>query len=452
MRLVTVNRDMPFLVDSVAGAIAARGLGVHRLLHPIVLAERDKAGKLKAIGEGKPESIIYIELDRADARGRQELVRELEQRARRRPRGGPRLAGDARADEVRRRRAGQARQGGRGAAALARGRTISPCSATPTSRPTASVIEARGILKREMALWDRSAARSGDRPSRRRIAHRPDPQVRPHFAGPPPGAARRRHGPPAPTAPCRSTPGCGPAPRCAPRPTKCRCSAPGCASSTPSSASLRQATPARRSPMRFRRLPHDLLISFDEQEVRAAALTAMSLADRPRPKLLLLPGALRRHIYAFVWLPRDELTTARRKAIARMLELEIEATISSWSVELGEGELALLRFTLPVDPAAELPDAGALDAGAGRNGARLGAGGRSRAGHRRRRRRARPAWRSPTCPPFPTAIARAPAPRKPPPTCFGWPTCRARKRAGCACRGSATARASCSSRPIAAAS
>ncbi len=108
-------------------------------------------------------------------------------------------------------------------------------------------------------------------------------------------------------------------------------------------------------------LPHDLLVSFDEQEVRAAALTAMSLADRPRPKLLLLPGALRRHLYAFVWLPREELTTARRKAIARMLELEIESTISSWSVELGEGELALLRFTLPVDPAAKVPNTDELD-------------------------------------------------------------------------------------------
>ena len=43
-------------------------------------------------------------------------------------------------------------------------------------------------------------------------------------------------------------------------------------------------------------LPHDLLISFDEHEVRLAALTAMSLADRPRPKLLLLTGALQRHL------------------------------------------------------------------------------------------------------------------------------------------------------------
>jgi glutamate dehydrogenase len=121
--------------------------------------------------------------------------------------------------------------------------------------------------------------------------------------------------------------------------------------------SLRRATPERRSPTPSRPCPHDLLISFDEEEVRTAALTAMSLADRPRPKLLLLPGALRRHLYAFVWLPRDELTTARRRAIGMMLESEIEAPISSWTVELGEGELALIRFTFPVDPSADLPDA-----------------------------------------------------------------------------------------------
>src|SRR6188472_1133028 len=42
MRLVTVNEDMPFLVDSVAGAVAARDLGIHRLLHPIVKITRDK--------------------------------------------------------------------------------------------------------------------------------------------------------------------------------------------------------------------------------------------------------------------------------------------------------------------------------------------------------------------------------------------------------------------------
>ena len=77
MRLVAINEDMPFLVDSVAGAVAARDLAVHRLLHPIVNISRDQRGRIEKIGEGEPESIIYMELDRADARGRNEIVRQL---------------------------------------------------------------------------------------------------------------------------------------------------------------------------------------------------------------------------------------------------------------------------------------------------------------------------------------------------------------------------------------
>ena len=37
------NDDMPFLVDSVANAIAARQLAIHRLLHPVVCVERDES-------------------------------------------------------------------------------------------------------------------------------------------------------------------------------------------------------------------------------------------------------------------------------------------------------------------------------------------------------------------------------------------------------------------------
>ncbi|MFM6854169.1 MAG: hypothetical protein ACKOUM_08820, partial [Sphingopyxis sp.] len=46
MRLGIVNDDMPFLVDSVAGAVAASGLAVHRIIHPVVAARRDGAGRL----------------------------------------------------------------------------------------------------------------------------------------------------------------------------------------------------------------------------------------------------------------------------------------------------------------------------------------------------------------------------------------------------------------------
>ena len=82
MRIAIVNDDMPFLVDSVSNAIAARHLTIHRLLHPVVCVERDKSGKLTAARpkcdeSSQRESMMYIELDRADARTRNELVAEL---------------------------------------------------------------------------------------------------------------------------------------------------------------------------------------------------------------------------------------------------------------------------------------------------------------------------------------------------------------------------------------
>ena len=78
----TVNDDMPFLVDSIANVIAARQLTIHRLLHPVVCVTRDEKGVLSELvplcdDKNRRESMMYIELDRADARERQELAGEL---------------------------------------------------------------------------------------------------------------------------------------------------------------------------------------------------------------------------------------------------------------------------------------------------------------------------------------------------------------------------------------
>ena len=82
MRIGIANDDMPFLVDSVADAIAARGLIIHRLLHPVVCVDRDEKGCLIGVeplcdDRERRESMMYIEVDRADARVRAELVAEL---------------------------------------------------------------------------------------------------------------------------------------------------------------------------------------------------------------------------------------------------------------------------------------------------------------------------------------------------------------------------------------
>ena len=82
MRIGIVNDDMPFLVNSVANAIAARQLTIHRLLHPVVCVEPRRQGRLHDVellcaDKNRRESMMYLELDRADARGRQELAADL---------------------------------------------------------------------------------------------------------------------------------------------------------------------------------------------------------------------------------------------------------------------------------------------------------------------------------------------------------------------------------------
>jgi glutamate dehydrogenase len=64
-----VNDDMPFLVDSVSGAIVDRGIAIHSLAHPIVAVRRDAKGRREAMLEGVTEagaiaeSVMHIEID-----------------------------------------------------------------------------------------------------------------------------------------------------------------------------------------------------------------------------------------------------------------------------------------------------------------------------------------------------------------------------------------------------
>ena len=109
-------------------------------------------------------------------------------------------------------------------------------------------------------------------------------------------------------------------------------------------------------------LPRDLLITIDYEAMRDLVMMAMSLADRPRPALLQVRSILKGQLFTFVWLPREELTTARRTAIANLLNTKVGRDITSWSVELGDGDLALIRYTQYIDEDAPLPDAEALDA------------------------------------------------------------------------------------------
>src|SRR5215218_8687815 len=64
----TNTEDWPFLVDSVSAALRARGIGIHRVLHPIVGVERDADGAIEAVlhprEASRRESVMHFDLDR----------------------------------------------------------------------------------------------------------------------------------------------------------------------------------------------------------------------------------------------------------------------------------------------------------------------------------------------------------------------------------------------------
>jgi len=87
MRIALINDDMPFLVDSIANALAAADITIHRLLHPVLSITRNSEGALAAILDddapgARRESMIYIEMERIDAKGRKALIAELERNLR----------------------------------------------------------------------------------------------------------------------------------------------------------------------------------------------------------------------------------------------------------------------------------------------------------------------------------------------------------------------------------
>src|SRR5580658_4870063 len=53
-----INDDMPFLLDSVAGELHQRGLGIRLLVHPVFTVERDAAGTLVAF-KGVAKAKVY---------------------------------------------------------------------------------------------------------------------------------------------------------------------------------------------------------------------------------------------------------------------------------------------------------------------------------------------------------------------------------------------------------
>ncbi|MEO6216802.1 MAG: NAD-glutamate dehydrogenase domain-containing protein, partial [Sphingomonas sp.] len=364
MRLAIVNDDMPFLVDSIAATIGAQGVVIDRIIHPVLCVTRDADGALTAVGDhGAPESMIYIEMERADARERKELVAALERNL----------------TDVR--------------SAVADWQALQDVMAADAASLGDSEGAAllRWFLDRNFTLLGHEMWRGGKSEATLGVA-------RHHHAVPILAEASRtlavqwfekggeaplllksnqisgvhRHVPldlalvpvregkkvvglsihaglwtsAALSAPPEDVPV-----------LRARLAALDAKFGfNPSSHAGKALTHALTA------LPHDLVTAFAPEALEEVALTAMSLADRPRPKLVLVRSILGRHLFAFVWLPRDDLSTARRIAIGDMLAEAANGSLLNWSIAMEDGIVAQIRYTIDVRGGGKLPDTAALDA------------------------------------------------------------------------------------------
>jgi glutamate dehydrogenase len=361
MRLGIINDDMPFLVDSVANAIAGRQLTVHRLLHPVVCVDRDENGVLQALeplcdDKSRRESMMYIELDRADARGRRELVEDLQAvlgDVRAAVRDWPQMQAQMREDAAK-------VEDPEGSALLS---WFADGALTllgyEVERPGEESSGCLGIFSIPGAPTDKGGSvgairyfeQGGAVPlmakaERKSTVHRRVPldlivvPIRENGKIAGIGVHAGLWTSQALIQPTEDVPVLR-------RRLKELDEEFGFDPHGHSGKALRHAVSS---------VPRDLLVNLSEECSRDLVTMAMSLADRPRPAILLVRSILKGHMFAFVWLPRDELNTERRLAIAEVLEEATGRPMTSWSVELGEGDLALIRYTLDIEASDPTPD------------------------------------------------------------------------------------------------
>ncbi len=358
LRIAVANDDMPFLVDSIADAITAQGLAIDRILHPILPVVRGKDGSFAGLGDkGARTSLIYMETERADARVRHDLAAAIATALSH--------VRSAVADWAAMKAAVGAEAAAMGDSEgakllgwfLERNFTLLGSAIYPaTGGIKAALGIARDIgdavLSPEQRVKAETWLKSHDAPMLAKsnflsTVHRRAPL---DLIVVPSGDGVRIHAGLWTSAALAAIPQEIPVlrDRLAALMVKY-----GFAPDGHAGKALAHA---------LTDLPHDLLLAIDAATLERLALTAMSLADRPRADLVLTRDALDRHMFAFVWLPRDELTTARRIAISEMIGTSCDGALLNWSIDLGDGEVALIRYTFDRRQAVREPDEGKLRA------------------------------------------------------------------------------------------
>ncbi|OJW68184.1 MAG: glutamate dehydrogenase, partial [Sphingomonadales bacterium 63-6] len=374
MGIAVVNDDMPFLVDSVAAALAAQGLAIDQLIHPVMTVQRGPQGELSALPEGEDaegarESLIYVETTRIDAKQRRALADALEDTladVRVAVADWPRMQAAITADAdglgdsegaalLRWLGSGMLTQLGH----VTRHRDGSNSGLLGICRRAARAILADASYDRAFA-WFHEANAAGTlraplvvKANRLARVHRNVPLdlfIVPVIEGGKVQALSVHAG-------IWTSAGLGAAPSSVPRLRLQMERLLERLHFEPDDHDGKSLAHA------FATLPHDVVIGFSDEAVERVITTMMALTDRPRPRLAIVPAALERHLFAFVWFPRDMLSTSVRLRIQAMLEAETGGNVLDWSLSVEGGNLVTLRVLIDIrDGAASVPDEALLDA------------------------------------------------------------------------------------------
>ncbi|RPF71462.1 NAD-glutamate dehydrogenase [Aurantiacibacter spongiae] len=375
MRIAIINKDMPFLVDSIAAAMAARGLPIEVLVHPI-LPVRRKDGTLTEVFEGdttgeRKESWVYIETARIDARERRELEKELETTildVRASVADWPQMR-DVLTDDADR------MSDAEGAALLrwlaggmmtqlghlTRTRAGKNTGALGICRRSTPDLLADEAYDRAFAWFDGEDPASKGAAGRAPLIIKANRIARVHRRVPldlfivpvmDKGrvAALSIHAGIWTSAALVTSPDTVPVLRQQLQTIMDRLDF------EPGSHDYKSLVHALTA------LPHDLIISFSDDDIVRVATAMMGLADRPRPRATLVTAPLGRHVFAFVWLPRDMLSTTVRLQVEDLLENSTGADTLDWSLMVEGGNLALLRYVMDFRGKGDHVDGQAVDA------------------------------------------------------------------------------------------
>ncbi len=354
-RIAVANDDMPFLVDSMTTTIASFGLAIDLLAHPIVAVERDSEGRLVSLAEsGAHESIVYIETERADAKTRVALRQALHETladVRVAVRDWPKLQAAVVAD------AGElARRGREHAEEAALLRWLSDDKLTQLGHVTrhsdGQETECLGICAVGDAPFFSNASHAlafgwfERHPSAPLLIVKANRISRVHRRVPldlfvvpviEKGVVTALS-------------------------VHVGIWTSAALAALPSQVPLlRRELDAMMDRLAFdphshagkalihalTRLPHDVLLGFSQSETERLATTMVSLIDRPRSHMMLVRSPLERHLFAFVWLPRDALSTDVREQALAMIAEAAGATLLVWTLEV-DGALVTIRAVFEV--------------------------------------------------------------------------------------------------------